>query len=143
MPVTGKNALVQINSVYLSKDGLITGIPCKTEIGGLDQLATTESVQVIKALSGKPYLQVTETQLGKPISIGFTQMEEAVYDSIVAIIQAYITSSTAITLSISNTPYGSFTSMDVVPDENPVRHQHEFQNTSLKNGSFHFLKTAA
>jgi hypothetical protein len=143
MPATGKHALVQINSVYLSKNGLVGGIPCQTEIGGLDALAVSDAIEIIKALDGTPYMQVTSPMKGKPISIGFNQMEESVYDSIVAIIQAYVTSSTAITLNITNSPYGTFTSIAVIPDVNPVRHAHEFQGTALKNGSFHFLKTAA
>jgi predicted proteasome-type protease len=141
MPTTGKYALVQINSIYLTHSGLVGGRPCRTEIGGLNELATTGAFQVIKALSGTPYLQTSSTLVGKPISIAYVQMEESVYDSIVAIIQAYITSGTAITITITNTPYATSFALSVVPDAPPVKHEHEFQNTSLKNGSFHFLTT--
>lgn len=141
MAVTGKHALVQLGSIYFTRDGLVTGVHCKTEITGLDARALTSNVQVIRALSGKPYLQVSAQQNGLPIGIKFQQMEETVYDSIVAAIQAAITGLTTLALTITDTPYGSFT-LTVVPDANPVRHAHEFQNTSLKNASFHFLTTS-
>ena len=134
--------LVQINSFYLTDTGLVGGSKYQTEVSGLDQLALTDSVQVIKALSGKPYLQVSNTLVGKPISISLENILETAHDSIVAIIQAYITSGTAITLHFTLAPYGSFTSISVVPDENPVRFSGQFENLRIKNVSYHFLTTS-
>lgn len=141
MPTTGRYPLVQLESIYLTKTGASNGTPCKIKVSGLEALAVTNDFQVVKALNGLPYVQVSDAQLGKPISLAFEQMEESVYDSIVTEIQAVLSGSKSeLDLEITNTPYGSF-SIDVVPDVNPVRHDHEFSNTSLKNGSFHFLTT--
>jgi hypothetical protein len=140
MPVTGRYALIQINDVYLTRDGLSSGAPCKISIDGLDKLAIDSRIGVIKALSGKPYLQAVTGVLGQLIAFKYEQMEQSVYDDIVAIIQAFVTNQTAITLNVSNSPYGTLSNVSIVPDEDPVRHpENEFQGTSLKNGSFHFL----
>lgn len=141
MPVTGKYPLIQLEAIYLTKTGLVGGTPCKIRVEGLDQFAVTKEHQVIKALSGLPYSQVSDAMLGKPISLHYENMEEAVYDSIVAEGQAYLDGSKAeLDLEISNSAYGAF-SLDVIPDSPFVRHNAEQQGTMTKNGSFHFLTT--
>jgi hypothetical protein len=133
--------LVQINSFYLTDTGGSGGSKYQARVEGLDQLALTDSIQVSKSLSGKPYLQGNDTLVGKPISISLDNILETAHDSIVAIIQAYITSGTAITLNFTLAPYGSFSSVSVVPDENPVRFSGEFENLRIKDVSYHFLTT--
>lgn len=141
MPTTGKYPLVQLEAIYLTKTGLVGGIPCKIRVEGLNTFAVTKEHQVTKALSGLPYLQVSDAMLGKPIGLFYENMESSVYDSIVAEIQAVLDGSKAeLDLDISNSAYGTF-SLDVVPDVNPVRHTSEQQGETVKNGSFHFLTT--
>lgn len=132
---------IKINSVYLTASGADAGTRYIAVVRGLDALSTTDSIQAIKSLNGTPYLNITENQKGKPISIEFPKILSADWDAVRDIIQAYITSSTAITLDITGGDYGDFTSVSVVPDENPVRFPGEFQNGKLLNASFHFLTT--
>lgn len=141
MPTTGLYPLIQLEAIYLTKNGLVGGIPCKIRVEGLATFAVTKEHQVTKALSGLPYLQMSDAMLGKPIGLFFENMEESVYDLIVAEIQDVLDGDKAeLDLEISNSAYGSF-SLDVVPDVNPVRHQAEQSGTTVKNGSFHFLTT--
>lgn len=141
MPTTGKYPLVQIESIYLTKDGLVTGKPCQIILEGFDKLATTKDHGVITALDGTPYIQTVDTMLGKPVAIRFVQMAESVYDSIVTEIQNVLDGSKSeLDIEVSNYAYGTF-SIDVVPDVNPVRHTSEQSFDYVKNGSFHFLTT--
>jgi hypothetical protein len=142
MPATGKYNLVQIGSIYLTKDGLVSGKPCKTSVKGLDAMMITTAFQVIKALSGKPYLQLSDEQLGRPVSIEYESMDGGVFQDIVDAIQAAIDGLTTITLSVTGGAYGDFSGLTVVPDENPVRLSGDFSNTQVKSGSFHFLTTS-
>ena len=142
MATTGRHPLIQLESVYLTKTGLVGGIPCKMRVEGLGALAVTDDHGVDKALSGLPYLQIVDSMLGKPIGLFAEEnMTEAVYDSIVTEIQAVLDGSkTELDLEISDSPYGSF-SLDVVPDVNPVRHNSEQWAGYVKGVSFHFLTT--
>lgn len=138
---TGKYPLIQLENIFLTKDGLVTGIPCKIRTEGFEALAVTKEHQVIKAIDGTPYLQISAAMLGKPIALYYEQMTETVYDSIVAEIQAVLDGSkTELDLEVSNFVYGTF-SIDVVPDVNPVRHSGEQIGTRTQNGSFHFVTT--
>lgn len=141
MATTGRHPKIQLEAIFLTKTGLTDGIPCKTRVDGLAALAVTKDHGVTLALNGLPYLQIVDSMLGKPIGIFYDQMTEAVYDSIVAEIQAVLDGSkTELDLEITDSPYGSF-SLDVVPDVNPVRHSSEQTQGQVKNGSFHFLTT--
>jgi len=108
-------------------------------VEGVDKLSLDKGVQVIKALSGKPYLQVTDTLLGRPISITLEKVLDADHDAIVAIIQAFITSGTAITLNITDAPFPNVSNLNVVPDEEPVRYKGNYITGKLLDVSYHFL----
>ena len=142
MATTGRFPQVQLESVYFTKTGANGGTPCKIRVEGLNTFAVTKDIGVTKALSGLPYLQIVDSMLGKPIGLFLEgNMTETVYDSIVAEIQAVLDGSkTELDLEITDTPYGTF-SLDVVPDENPVRHTSEQTAGTVKGVSFHFLTT--
>lgn len=142
MPTTGRHPKIQLEAIFLTKTGLTGGTPCKMRVEGLSTFAVTDDFQVIKALNGLPYLQIVDSMLGKPIGLFVEgQMTEAVYDSIVAEIQAVLDGSKSeLDLEITDSPYGSF-SLDVVPDVNPVRHTSEQTQGSVTGVSFHFLTT--
>ena len=137
MPTTGKYALVQIGSVYLTSTGMSGGKPCKTEITGLEKLATGKTIQITNAMSGKPYMQVMDQILGVLIGIKLFDVSETVYDSIIAVITAAINGSTTISLSITNSPFGDFT-LTVVPDEKTVEHAFKFSGDIAKEPIFGF-----
>src|SRR4051794_40286269 len=105
---------IKINSLYLTSTGANGGTPYIATVSGLDALSVTSTNQVIKSLNGTPYTQITANQLGKPVSIEFPKLLTADYTAIVVIVQAYITSGTAITLDITGGDYGSITSLSVV-----------------------------
>src|SRR5687767_3393563 len=140
MPVTGKYALVQIGSVYLTTTGLVGGKPCKTEITGLDDLALDDSIQVTKALSGKPFLQTSTLLLGIKITIKLFDVPDSVYSSIITEIQTAVTALSTINLDISNSPYGDF-SPTVTPDEKTVTHAFKFNGDTAREPVFSFLTT--
>jgi hypothetical protein len=131
---------IKINSLYLTSTGANGGTPYIATVSGLDALAVTSANQVIKSLNGTPYLQITEDQLGKPISIEFPKLLTADYAAVVAEIQDAIDNTTTLSLDITDGDYGDF-SLTVVPDENPVRFPGEFQNGKLLNVAIHFLTT--
>ena len=132
---------IKINSLYLTQGNVNAATRYIAVVRGLDALALSGAIQTIKALNGTPYVQLTENQLGKPISIELPKLLTADFSSIKTIIQAYITSGTAISLDLTGGDYGDFTSLAVVPDENPIRYAGEFQNGKILNVSVHFITT--
>jgi len=139
MPVTGKYNLVQLNSIYFTKDGLVTGKPCKTQITGLDALKITTAVQVQFALDGTPYLQTSSAQKGLPVGIKYDSMQQSVFDDVVTEIQSAVDGSTSLSLSVTGDT-GSF-SLALVPAEKSVVFSGDFNNGQIQNGSFNFLTT--
>lgn len=131
---------IKINSLYLTATAANGGTPYIAIVRGLDALAVDSSIQVTKSLNGTPYIQIAD-MAGYPISIEFPNLLSADFDSIRDIIQAYITSGTSISMDITGGDYGDFTSLGVVPDENPIRFGGEFQNGRILGASFHFLTT--
>lgn len=135
-------ALIQLESLYLTSNGLVGGTRCQHEITGLAHLALTKSFQVTKALTGLSYMQTSDAQLGVPIVIKVFQMLDTVYASWVAEIQAVLDGTkTELDLEITGSAYGAF-SVDVVPNINPVRHAGRFTATNyVQDVEFDFLTT--
>ncbi len=133
--------LIQINSTYLTDSGMVGGTRYIANVEGLDALALDDSVMVDKALSGLPKFQTTELLLGLPITIRFPMILSSTHTAMVAIIQAYHTSSTAITLTVSGAAYPSVTSLSIVPDVPSVQFKGEYQNDRMLDVSYHFLTT--
>ncbi len=134
--------LIKINNYYITSTGLVGGVPYMADLAeGIDELALDSRIQVTKALSGKPYLNIVEGNLGaeiviKPDEGGILAADHA---AIVAIVQAFITSATAINLSFSGAAYPSKTNLSVVPAEKPIRYPGKFANGRLLGSSYHFL----
>lgn len=140
MPTTGEYPLVELGSVFFTSDGLDSGVHCRVEVEGLEELALTGAVQAIKALSGKPYLQLSGDQLGKPIVLNCRQLESSVYEAVIEDIQDAIDNGTTLELNITESPFGDFP-LTVLPDERCVQHKYAFLDTRLYGVSFHFLTT--
>lgn len=131
--------LIQLSSQYFTDDGLNTGTRYISQVTGLHALTIDSSVQVIKTLSGKPYVQKTPL-LGKSIVISFENIYEADYSTAKTTIQTAVTNGTTIALNITDGPYGDF-NLTVVPDENPIQFSGEYENGRIKKCSLHLLTT--
>ena len=132
---------IKINNRFLTENEADGGTKYIAYVRGLDALVPAKDNQVIKALDGTPYTQTATTLKGKPIVLDFPKIETEDHDDIMVEINAYLNSSTAITLNITGGAYGNFTSLSVVPDSPPVRFSVEFQNGKILNVSYHFLTT--
>jgi hypothetical protein len=142
MPTTGRYPLIQLNSIYLTTNGMAGGKPCKTRVDGLKRLFKDVSIQVIKSLNGTPYYQLSDVQAGLPIDITIDSLEQDVFDDIKGAIDDFLNDpSTPITLSVTGAPYGDFTSLDIGPAEEPYDIDSEFINTRVKNFVLHLITT--
>lgn len=75
---------VKIGDVFLTDDGLITGMPCRCEVAGVDRLKLTKTGTVRLAADGTPY-PYTMPNLGKgsPLQIRPFMITKAVFDDVV------------------------------------------------------------
>lgn len=131
---------IKINAVYLTASGADNGTKYISIVRGLNALALTKTAQVVKALDGTPYANISSTVKGKEISIEFPSMLKADYQNVVDEIQDSLDTPGTIALEILDGDYGDFT-LTVLPDADPVRFPGEFENGRLKNVAFHFITT--
>lgn len=132
---------IKINNRFLTENEADGGTKCIAVVRGLDAITPAKDNQVIKALNGTPYSQISDTLKGKPIALEFPKIEKEDHEDIMVEINAYLNSGTAITLNITGGTYGEFTNLSVVPGEPPVRFPGEFENGRLLNVSYNFLTT--
>lgn len=101
--------LVQIGTVYLTDDGLVSGNPCRTLIDNLDLLQSAYIGQTFKAADGSPYNTVYEnTGAGVDLVIKPFAAQKSVLDAIVAVNDAAILANSAVVVVITGLA-GNFT----------------------------------
>lgn len=77
--------LIQIDSTYLTTNGMSGGSRFKTEIAELDQLQLEYGGNTVVALSGTPYTFLAEALgPGVPITITVATMTDTIFDAIKA-----------------------------------------------------------
>src|SRR5687768_7488140 len=102
MPTTGRYNLISLGSIYFTKTGLSTGAPCRTEVTGLDALSLSFTGQTIIAIDGTPYVQTVSPIRGVPVSVRIEVMEEDVYHSVRAALNAAVGALTTLTLTLTD-----------------------------------------
>jgi len=131
---------VQINSLYLTKDGLSGGIPCKLTVAGLDALKPPVSAGVKKALDGTPYRRTVDFGgRGFDISITVEILLKDVFDDVNDEINDAITDEETLSLVITGDT-GTF-NLTVIPGEKPIQFSGEFINERIKQVTYNFVTT--
>jgi hypothetical protein len=135
---TGRYNLISLGSIYFTKTGLSTGVPCKTEVTGLDALAVSHTGQTIIAIDGTPYVQTVAPIRGTPISILLSVMEESVYHSVRSAINTAVSGSTTLTLTLLNGAFGDY-KLTVYPSfPQPITFKGDFQSGRVKDVTLNF-----
>jgi hypothetical protein len=139
MAVTGKYSLVRINSTWITATGLSTGKPCRTIIDGLDALKSNYTGSTIIALDGTPINQVYKNnKRGLPLSITIETAEQAEFNSLSALLETALFSSSEISVYINGT-LGTFLFSCLPAFPKPLEFPGDFQNTRIANIKLNFV----
>lgn len=120
---------IQIGSVYLTSTGLVGGTPCKTNVSGLDALKPQYNKNVIKAIDGTPYSQITSGKKGIDLEIDIDWIAKSVFDAINTIMNTSDNDASNIAVVI-NGDTGNF-SINVRPNTDYVKFS-KFSNNVLQ-----------
>ena len=106
---------VKIGTVYLTDDGLVTGMACRCEVSGLQALKPTKTGAMQIAADGTPYGFYTDN-LGKGAELRVKpySITKAVFDSVVTAINAALTAGSTINVVFTNGDTGNF-DVDCLP----------------------------
>ncbi len=145
MPTTGENPLVQLDSLYLTTDGMADGTPCKTEIPGLHRLVFSKRQAVQLAIDKTPYMQIFDnSKKGELVSIIANIILKDVYDDMNSAIEAYFASPTTMSLTITGDT-GTF-NLSVYPSGDgegnfppPVEFPGTFNNGRINRVTYNFI----
>lgn len=138
---TGRHNLIALGATYFTRDGTSAGIPCKTEVKGLDVLKMERTGQTILALDGTAYTQAYSVK-GVPLSFSVFRMTSALLNTVSDAIRAAVTNSTNLTLTITDGAVGSFylTVAPLFPQ--PISFLGEFQSDQVYDVNFNFVVVA-
>lgn len=92
--------LIQFGTVFLTNDNLSTGIRYIAFVDGLDDIALTDNIQIIKALDGTVFSQFQPVK-DTLITVRVPRMDFAKFDAIRDVINAAIAGSTTFNLNIT------------------------------------------
>lgn len=120
---------IQIGSVYLTNTGLVGGTPCKTSVIGLDGLKPQFNKNIIKAIDGTPYSQLTDGKKGLDLEITIDWLAKSVFDAINVIFDDSDDNNTQVAVVI-NGDFGNF-SINVITNVNYVSYG-KFSNGVLQ-----------
>jgi hypothetical protein len=101
-----QHSLIKFGGTYLTDDGLSTGNPYINEIEGLGALKFPLISTPVVALDGTVFEQFTDRK-GAEISITFSILDVAMWDTLCGIVQTSRTNGTTIAVQITN-DMGSF-----------------------------------
>jgi hypothetical protein len=139
MATTGRYNLIRINSVYLTSTGLSGGTPCKTSVEGLDALKSNYTGSTVIALDGTPINQVYKNnKRGLPLSITIETAEQAEFNSLSALLETALFSSSEISVYINGT-LGTFLFSCLPSFPKPLEFPGDFQNTRIANIKLNFV----
>lgn len=131
--------LVQIGDIFLTDDGLETGVPCRTQIAGLDSMQLSHTGQINKAADGTPYAFLVENGLqGVDIEIRPFVMTDDVFDDIKDVISTALAGSTTVNVKISEGPFGNFDLNCLPLFPRPIEFPGEFINGRISDVVFRF-----
>jgi hypothetical protein len=94
--------VVKIGTVFLTKDGTVTGKPCKCIVSGIELLKTTKTGQIVNSADGTPYAQLINfSHKGVVVEVKAEWMSKSVFDSIVALHETAKNNSSSIALAFT------------------------------------------
>jgi hypothetical protein len=111
--------LIEIDGIYLTSNGLISGKPCKIQVKGLNRFATTKTGQIQNSANGTPYAQLIDfSHKGLELELLADFMAKSVFDSIVESFEDSKNDATTFPLIINgDTGNYSLTAMPKIPDD--------------------------
>jgi hypothetical protein len=135
---TGRHNLIQLGSSYLTTTGLVGGIPCKTDVSGLNVLKFGRVGQTIIALDGTSWTQSYSVK-GVPISFSVFRMTSTLLTTVSDAMRSAVTTGTAMTLNITGGAFGDhyLTVMPLFPT--PIEASGEFYLTTAYDVKFNFV----
>lgn len=94
--------LVQLESIYFTDDGLVTGIPCRIEVDGLDGLLISKTGSVATAADGTPYAFIVDNGgQGAAIRLRPLVITDTVLASIQSALDAAASGNTTVSLDVT------------------------------------------
>jgi hypothetical protein len=131
--------LVKVDTIYLTDSGLVGGVPCRTEVAGLDALKFTQTGSNTNAADGTVF-QFKVDNLGKGLLLEIRPFAimKSVFDSINAVIQDSLDNDTIINITISGDT-GDF-DLDVLPSlPKPIEFPGTFFSEQIDGVVYRFL----
>lgn len=129
--------LVNIGTYYFTKDGLVTGKPCRVNVVGLDSLLLSKTGKVDYDAEGNAYVFMVDRKT-TTIRIEVDYMLKDVFEDIVDAIDSVIDTESALTLGVVG-DLGTYT-LSVVPKfPKPITLTGKFDNERIDGIVFEFV----
>lgn len=129
---------LQLETVYLTHNGLTGGRPCKLRIAGLAGLRVAYGGQTAPSADGTPYTVAFARAKGQTLTVTVSALPSGVYESLVTLINQAIANNTTIT-AIGDGNEGDF-NLELMPAmPEPIALSGEFSNDVLRNVGLNFI----
>lgn len=129
---------VQIETIYLTSDGLVSGIPAKLQIPNADDILTSMTGAAFPTIGGGAVLQLVPWTSGKQFEIQIeTYLYEAVWTDLIGLINDAMENDTALTV-IATGDTGDFTT-EAKPFPVKPFSSAGFENTRIYKPNFKFI----
>lgn len=131
--------LVQLDTIYLTDNGLVGGIPCRTVVTGLDAFALDKDGQITIAADGTPYAFIgDQAGIGSVIRIQPAVLAETVFENIKTMFNTAIGASTLITAKFTGDT-GNFDLECLPAFPKPLEFSGEFFNSYIYGVSINVI----
>jgi hypothetical protein len=129
---------VKIGTTYLTRDGLISGTPCKVAVPNFDSLIFDKTGSVSVGRDGSPFTRTVDTgQAGVEIDVEITSMESSIWSSLITQIQAAIDADATLDLEISGVP-GSYSGAAKARLPKPITYR-DFNSSQIRGVLVHLI----
>jgi hypothetical protein len=131
----GDYNLVQLEDIYFTDDGLVTGLPCRIDTQGLDTLALSHTGFVVKSGNGTPYAFVLDSVAGMDLQLKPFVISSAVFEDIIDLFNTFTDASDNFDLVITG-DLGTYTLTCIPTLPKPLdfpgfQENGQIQNTSI------------
>lgn len=131
--------LVQLDSLYLTHNGLVGGDPCRTIVTGLDASALDKDGQITQAADGTPYAFIgDQAGIGSIVRIQPAVLTTSVFASLKTMFNTAIAGSLTINAVITGDT-GSFDLECLPAFPKPIEFSGEFFNGNLYGVSINIV----
>lgn len=121
--------LVNLETIYFTKTGLVGGVRCRTNVIGLDALKLTKTGRNEFDAEGNAYVFLVDKK-SQLIRIEIEYITKAVFDALVALIQAALNAETTLSLGIAG-DLGTFALETVPKFPKPITASGKFSNERI------------